>query len=140
MARFYKLILLFCLLMLFPSCQNEGNIGDLYGQWSLKNACLDNATKEYSNLFLSFQGKVVWAKRVNYGSHTYGDVVGSFEHRGDSLIMSFIQQNEYTSPESLIEEEFGFSDCENVRLLVKKLDSNSLVLMNDNDYWSFVKF
>lgn len=140
MARFYKLILLFCFLMLFPSCQNEGDIGDLYGQWSLKNACIDNVTKEYCNLFLSFQGKVVWAKRVNYGSHTYGDVVGSFEHRGDSLIMSFIQQNEYTSPESLIEEEFGFSDCENVRLLVKTLDSNSLVLMNDNDYWSFVKF
>lgn len=140
MARFYKLFILLVFTMLLPSCQNEGDIGDFYGQWSLKTSTIDKNIKEYDNLFLSFQGKVVWAKRVNYGSHTYGDVVGRFEHRGDSLIMSFVQQNEYTSPESLIEEEFGFKDCENVRLLIKSIDASSLVLACGEDLWCFKKF
>ena len=141
MASYSKYII-FCLLIIaiFPACQNEGYIGDLYGQWALKKSSVDAKVKEHDGLFFSFQGKVVWAKRVNYGSHTYGDVVGSFEHRGDSLIMKFVQQNEYTSPSSLIEGEFGFKDYENVRLLIRNVDASSLLLVSGDDYWQFEKY
>lgn len=141
MASCFKYIFLFILMIaVFPACQNEGNIGDLYGQWSLKKASVDSKVSEHDNLFFSFQGKVVWAKRVNYGSHTYGDVVGRFENRGDSLIMHFVQQNEYTSPASLIEGDFGFKDFENVRLLIRNIDASTLVLVSGSDYWEFKKY
>lgn len=141
MANCSKYILLFMLItVICTACQNEGYIGDLYGQWSLKKSCIDKQVTEHDNLFFSFQGKVIWAKRVNYGSHTYGDVVGRFEHCGDSLFMNFIQQNEYTSPESLIEGDFGFKNCENVRLQVRTLDDSSLMLVSGDDYWQFEKY
>lgn len=141
MARFFKYsyILLF-ILLLFPSCQNEGNIGDLYGQWVLKKSSVNGVTKDHDQIYFSFQGRVVWAKRVDITEHLYGDVFGSFVHKGDSLIMTFFQQNEYTSPESLIEEECRFDDVENIRLKIITLNGNTMSVVSRDDFWHFEKY
>lgn len=140
MARFFKYIcMLIVLLILSTACQNEGDIGDFYGQWALKKSCVNEEVKEHDNLYFSFQGKVVWAKRANAVGHTYSDVFGGFIHQGDSLFMYFIQQNEVTSPKALIEKEFGFADCENVRVQIRTLNASELFLVSGDNYWQFKK-
>ena len=141
MVRFskYSFILLF-ILFFFPSCQNEGDIGDLYGQWRLSQSSVDDLVKQHVQIYFSFQGKVVWAKRVDIQENAYGDVFGSFVHQGDSLILSFSQQNEYTTPESLIRNECRFVDPENIRLKVVTLNESGLKVMSGDNYWQFEKY
>lgn len=140
MVRFYKLYILISVFLLsLSSCQNEGNIGDFYGQWALKTVSVDGNTSEPNNLYLSFEGKVVWAKRVNAANHTFNDVFGRFTQSGDSLIMIFSKQNEVTTPEELIEKQFGFKDYKNVRVAVSITEKDMQLRSGDN-YWLFTKY
>lgn len=139
MGRFYKY---FCLLSFFllSACQNEGDIGYLYGQWSLKSSYINGENKKYDNIYFSFQGKVVWVKSVNATYHTYNDVFGNFDHVGDSILFSFVQKSESTTTTFLIKEKCGFSDADNVRLLIKNIDSSELILIDRDNYWYFEKY
>lgn len=139
MARFFNIIYISFFLLFFSACQNEVNIGDYYGQWALKSSSVDGIYSEHDNLYLSFQGEVVWAKRVNVANHTYNDVFGRFSQFGDSLVMIFSQQNEVTSPETLIEKQFGFKDYNNVRVSVSISDSE-MQMTSGEDHWFFNKF
>lgn len=139
MARYFNFYIL-VLLLLFVSCQNEGDIGSLYGQWALKTSFVNGQSSEHDNLYFSFQGKVVWAKSVNASNHTYNDVFGRFDQVGDSIMMNFVQKSEYTTPRSLIEEKCGFSDADNVRVLIKELDSSKMILSDGDNHWLFEKF
>lgn len=139
MAKYFNFFIFFFLLC-FVSCQNEGDIGSLYGQWALKSSLINGQTKEHDNLYFSFQGKVVWAKSVNASNHTYNDVFGNFNQVGDSILMNFVQKSEYTTTKSLIEEKCGFSDADNVRVLIKELDSSKMILSDRDNYWIFEKF
>lgn len=140
MARFYNYIVSLVFVCLFSFCQNEENIGDFYGQWALKQSCVDNQIKDYSNLYLSFQGKVAWAKRVNEVNHTYGDVFGNVSFQGDSIFLHFVQQNETTSPKSLIEGDFRFKNADNARFMVHCISNSSFCLTSGNDKWLFEKY
>lgn len=141
MARFFKYsYILFFILLLFPACQNEGNIGDLYGQWALKKSSVNGVIKDHDQIYFSFQGKVVWAKNVNASNHTYDDVFGNFCQKGDSILINFVQKGDILTPASLIEEICGFSDAANVRLLIKNLNSSELILLDGDSYWCFDKF
>lgn len=141
MERFYKYIILFILpTLLLVSCQNEENIGDFYGQWALKQSCVDDQIKEYNNLYMSFQGKVAWAKRVNEANHTYGDVFGNVTFQGDSIFIRFIQQNESTSLKSLIEDDFRFKNADNARFMIYSISKSKLCLTLGNDKWLFEKY
>lgn len=141
MVRFYKMFCLSVLIsFLLTSCQNEGNIGDFYGQWALMSSTVDGQKKDFDNIYFSFQGKVVWAKRVNYENHGYKDVFGSFAQQGDSLFLKFIEQNIYITPKQLIEEECGFEDANNVRTLIRTIDQSNLILESGNNIWVFEKY
>lgn len=130
----------FVLLLLLTACQNEDNIGYLYGQWLLKNSHVNGENKQSGNIYFSFQGKVIWVKSVNADNHTYNDVFGNFKQKGDSLLINFVQKSELTTTTSLIEERCGFTDADNVRLLIKNLDSSELILSEGDNYWTFEKF
>lgn len=141
MVRFCRIFIymgvFFCLL---TSCQENGDISQLYGQWALKTSVINGENMEHDNLYFSFQGQVVWAKSVSTVNHTFNDVFGSFSHVGDSIVMNFVQKSELTTPQSLIEEKFGFSDADNVRVRIKKMDSRELVLSEGENIWVFEKF
>ncbi len=139
MAKFYKYFC-FVLLFLLTACQNEGDIGSLYGQWKLTNSHVNGENKLFDNIYFSFQGKVVWVKSVNADNHTYNDVFGNFQHVGDSLLINFVQKSELTTTASLIEERCGFADADNVRVLIRNLDSSELILLDGDNYWNFEKY
>ncbi len=139
MAKFFKYYSIVSL-FLFAACQNEGDIGSLYGQWLLRNSYVNGENKLFDNIYFSFQGKVVWVKSVNADNHTYNDVFGNFQHVGDSLLINFVQKSEQTTTTSLIEERCGFVDADNVRLIIKNLDSSELILSDGDNYWKYEKF
>lgn len=139
MGRYFNLLFFF-LLFLFVSCQNDGYIGNLYGQWRLDSSCVDGVTKENENLYLSFQGQVVMARSVNDKSHSTNDVAGGFIQKDDSLFMVFYQPNSYTTPHHLIEQKFRFEDSGNVRLYILSLSDSKMCLSSGNDKWLFSKY
>lgn len=149
MARFFNLtdvrstcfcVLALCLTMGWSACQENGDIGDLYGQWKLisrSEGSEHEPLAEGYGYYLSFQGKVVWAKVSYDEAHSYTDVFGNFQHEGNQLRMQFYQVVSGNSPEAIVSGRFGFEHPEDIRLEICTLDGDRLILSDGQRQWSF---
>ena len=127
MARFFRnIILLTSYIFLLSSCQEGGEAGDLWGQWHQA----DSDTK-----YISFSGSITWIKNLNDN-----EVYGNFQHQGDSLFMQCYSQKGEKTDTIVVEQSFGFSPVNNIRLKIVTLDSDHLVLNKDGRIWSFYKY
>lgn len=125
MARFSRYVVIL-LMLLFVSCQEGGEAGDLFGQWQQQGN---------SNRYVSFSGSVVWLK-----STTDGNIFGNFQHRGDSLFIQFYSAEGLTTDTTLVEDIFGFRPLNDIRLKIDRLDGDMLVLSQKGRGWSFRKY
>ena len=133
MARYFKqfivhsskFIVLFSLL--FSSCQEGREAGDLLGMWRL--------TDSNSN-YISFSGAVTLFRNGKGNV----EVFGNFQHKGDSLFIQCFSKKGDRSDTILVEESFGFRPFTNIRLKIEKLDDDNLVLSKDNQRWSYCKY
>lgn len=125
MARFSRYVVIL-LMLLFVSCQEGGEAGDLFGQWQQQGN---------SNRYVSFSGSVVWLK-----STTDGNIFGNFQHRGDSLFIQFYSAEGLTTDTTLVEDIFGFRPLNDIRLKIDRLDGDMLVLSQEGRGWSFRKY
>ena len=125
MARFSRYVVIL-LMLLFVSCQEGGEAGDLVGQWQQQGN---------SNRYVSFSGSVVWLK-----STTDGNIFGNFQHRGDSLFIQFYSAEGLTTDTTLVEDIFGFRPLNDIRLKIDRLDGDMLVLSQKGRGWSFRKY
>ena len=130
MARFFKyvLFLLFTIhfSLLFSSCQEGREAGDLLGQWRM-----DHTDSKY----ISFSGSIVWIKDLNMGG-----VNGNFQHTGDSLFIQCHSIYEETTDTILVEESFGLKPFNNIRVKIAALDNDQLVITKGSQTWSFHKY
>ena len=132
MARYYKqfivhsskFIVLFSLLL--SSCQEGGDAGELFGQWRMEGA---------GSKYISFSGAVAWLQDLEVG-----EIYGTFQHQGDSLFMQCYSQKGEKTDTIVVEQSFGFSPVNNIRLKIVTLDSDHLVLNKDGRIWSFYKY
>ena len=128
-------------LLLFCSCTNDGDIGDLYGRWQLTDMQVSDSTSQPDDLFLSFQSSVVFFSVSQYELHNATDYRGGFQHRGDSLIMKFVPLDGIGDNLSAeLRNRLGWTDRNNVRLHIDQLNKSRLRLSRGNDYWSFRAF
>lgn len=126
MAAFYKRYLLVLIALLsYSACQENGEIGDLFGQWQWQP---EANVSDAQQIYLSFQGKVALVKRVNADNHTYQDVFASYKHAGHQLSFQFASVKESRSDTLLIEQVLGFGPFADVCLCVVKLDAHELIL------------
>ena len=138
MARYFKKlaicywllavgIIAFCPL-LFTSCQEGGDAGDLWGQWRMADS---------DKLYIGFSGNIA---RLQDTSQSSIFVYGNFQHVGDSLFIQCFSQNGSIKDTAMVEEVFGFKPFNNVRLKVVSVSSDRLVLSKDSQTWNFSSY
>lgn len=125
MAKYFKLFTIFSLFFL-ASCQEGGEAGDLWGQWRMTGS---------DDKYLSFSGSVLLFRNISKG-----EVFGNFQHAGDSLFMQCYSANGLPSDTTIVETAFGFKPFNNIRVKIKVLDGDVLVLSKDNQTWNFYKY
>ena len=130
MAKFYKYLISYLLLLtsclIFISCQEGGDAGDLWGQWRLAGS---------DTKYISFSGSIVWVKNLNEN-----ELYGNFQHVGDSLFIQCYSINGIPEDTTLVENCFGFRPFNNIRLKIETLSSDRLLLRKDNLNWAFDKY
>lgn len=134
-------ILLFALLATLTACTNDGDIGDLYGQWQLTSVqASDSSLYTPTNCFLSFQNRTVQTRIVYPEAHIAANVTGNYQHVGDSLLMQFYLVNddfENLTADSLIVRYLRFTTPQNMRFRIDNLDRKKLILRSGETTWSF---
>jgi hypothetical protein len=130
MARFFKYFLFsLCAIhfsLLFSSCQEGREAGDLLGQWRM-----DHTDSKY----ISFSGSIVWVKDLKNCN-----VYGNFQHVGDSLFIQCYSEKAEKADTIMIEESFGFKPFNNIRVKIAALDNDQLVITKGSQTWSFYKY
>ena len=127
MAKYFKyLISLTSFLLLLTSCQEGGDAGDLFGQWRM-----DGSESKY----ISFSGNVTWLQDLEVG-----EIYGTFQHQGDSLFMQCYSKKGEERDSIVVEQSFGFTPVNNIRLRIVTLDSDNLTLSKDGRTWKFYKY
>jgi hypothetical protein len=130
MARFFKYFLLslfaFHFSLLFSSCQEGREAGDLLGQWRM-----DHTDSKY----ISFSGSIVWVKDLKNCN-----VYGNFQHVGDSLFIQCYSEKAEKADTIMVEESFGFKPFNNIRLKIEQLDNDHITLSKNGKTWIFNKW
>ncbi len=122
MGKYYK-ILLMLLVFFSASCQEGGEAGDLLGQWRQTGS---------DSKYISFSGGLVVVRSL-----TEGEVFGNFQRRGDSLFIQCYSIKGVPEDTVIVENTFGFSPFNNIRVKIEELDNNSLILSKNQKIWSF---
>ena len=125
MARFYKIISLFAIILL-TSCEEGREAGDLLGQWRMSGS---------DTKYISFSGSITSIKDL-----VEGEVFGNFQHSGDSLFIQCYSKDALPSDTFMIETSYGFKPFKNIRLKIESVDGNNLVLSKGGKIWSFYKY
>ena len=125
MAKFYKLLAISCWLLV-ASCQEGGEAGDLFGQWRM-----DGSESKY----ISFSGAVTWLQDLEVG-----EIYGTFQHQDDSLFMQCYSKKGEKRDSIVVEQSFGFTPVNNIRLRIVTLDNDNLTLSKDGRTWKFYKY
>ena len=130
MARFFKYFLFsLCAIhfsILFSSCQEGREAGDLLGQWRM-----DNSDSKY----ISFSGSVAFGSRTQHGCCN-----GNFQHVGDSLFIQCYSEMGEKTDTIIVEESLGFKPFNNIRVKIAALDNDQLVITKGSQTWSFHKY
>ncbi len=125
MARFYKLISLFSIILLI-SCEEGREAGNLYGQWRMSGS---------DTKYISFSGSITSIKDL-----VEGEVFGNFQHVGDSLFIQCYSKDNLLSDTIMIESSYGFKPFNNIRLKIESIDNDNLVISKGGKIWSFFKY
>ena len=125
MARFYKLISLFSIILLI-SCEEGREAGNLYGQWRMSGS---------DTKYISFSGSITSIKDL-----VEGEVFGNFQHVGDSLFIQCYSKDNLLSDTIMIESSYGFKPFNNIRFRIESIDNDNLVLSKGGKIWSFYKY
>ncbi len=129
MAKYFKCLILF-IGLLFSSCQEGHEAGDLLGQWKMTNS---------DSQYLAFSGSVA-AFRCSTQNRLENEVFGNFQHTGDSLFIQCQSIEGSPADTTTVEHRFGFTPFSNIRVKIVALDGDRLVLSKDNQTWNFDKY
>ena len=119
------LALAFSLTLALSSCQEGREAGDLLGQWKREGVSADNQ-------YIAFSGDIVLMRAVGQR-----EVFGNFQHVGDSIFIQCYSIHGDEADKQLVEETFGFSPFNNIRLRIATLNSDALVLTSKEKAWNF---
>lgn len=129
----------FCLLN--TSCQENGDIGELYGQWQLVSFQHNSEVQHPVNAFLAFQNDCVFARITGTDYHFTYQLTGGFIHEGKMLRLSFYIDENKEGAEVIhqyMSTLFGFPLPHNDILFeIEQIDSSKLILINGDNQWHF---
>ncbi len=125
MARFFKTLFLLAIIFL-SSCEEGREAGNLRGQWRMN----DTDTR-----YIGFSGTITVFRELGKG-----EVFGNFQTANDSLFIQCYSMSRSRSDTLMIEQTYGFSPFNDIRLKIESIDGANLVLSKDGKIWSFYKY
>ncbi len=134
-----------CICSLSSCMQNNGYIGDLWGQWRLENIMTDNKTEECDTVFFSFQSDVFQVRKVIYNSYDYTTFTGLYERSDEMIRFKFLNfnGNDVVSVEDttvmLHELQSLYIHEASPTFHIKSLDRNNMILRHNNHEYYFKK-
>lgn len=124
---------------LMTSCQENGNIGDLYGQWQITSIQKGSEIQHPNQVYLAFQNDCIFARIIETDYHFTYQIKGGFKHEGDNLNVSFFIDEEADGANIMhqyLSELFGFPLPHNdIHFEIRQLDAAKLILSNGTDIW-----
>lgn len=152
MARYFKTLLFSFLILSFTSCQEGGEAGDLLGMWHVKrlsstyggygsyNSGYYDYTTQFDERYISFSGSIVQFHTVSPEQVMNSQVFGKFQHVGDSLFIQCYSIRDSKHDTEVIEKEFEFMPFNNIRVKIKFLGDNEILLTKDSQEWILEKW
>lgn len=130
------------LLLSLSSCQNDGDIGDLYGQWQLTDITTADTLVSPRDLYIAFQSQVFFAYITGTDAHYSGKLKGTWQQQNDSLYLSFYSTEEQIETDTwYIQHHFCFDGNPKDLRFGLRLSSSSMVLTNGKQsQWKFRKY
>ncbi len=135
-----------CCMSSLTSCmQNNGYIGDLWGQWRLEEITTDKMVEECDTVFFSFQSNVFQVRKVIYSSYDYTAFTGLYERSDEMIKFDFLNFN---SNDIVTAEDSAAMLQELQRLYIyevsptfdiKCLNRNNMILQHNNHEYYFKK-
>lgn len=135
-----------CCMSSLTSCmQNNGYIGDLWGQWRLEEITTDKMVEECDTVFFSFQSNVFQVRKVIYSSYDYTAFTGLYERSDEMIKFDFLNFN---SNDIVTAEDSAAMLQELQRLYIyevsptfdiKSLNRNNMILQHNNHEYYFKK-
>ncbi len=125
------------------ACTNDGDIGDLYGNWQLRDCYVDDTLTHPNRVFMKFQDLTVEAQVVYPAVHLTATAVGNYRHEGDSLhaeFLHFSDDYEGLTLQPFLSKYFGFDSPESLHFKIEHLDRTELRLSRGEEYWNFRSF
>lgn len=145
MKRIVYFIILLIALSSTTSCmQNNGYIGDLFGQWRLEYIEYDNTQHPCDTVFYSFQSDIIQVRKV-IEKYDYLTITGLYTHENDMLKVNFYNHwgNEVTTEEDLNnllkDLKTIYIDEQSPLFTVEKLDCHNMILQYNNRRYVFTK-
>ena len=136
------LALCFPTIALLSGCQNNGEIGDLYGQWQLTQINTPDTLASPQHLFLAFQSQVFFARITGTDAHYSGTLKGSWRQSGDSLFLSFYSsEGQLASDAWYVQHHFGFGgDPADLRFGLQLSPRSMILTQEEASHWTFRKY
>lgn len=142
MSHLLRIIATLLLLTSAVACQNDGDIGELYGQWQLTEVRSPQGTTKHTTCFFAFQSDVIFGRILT--DHHYADTMeGVWKHTGDSLLLTFyVNDGNRETLERYLLHDFGMEgDPADQRFGIGRLDGSQMILHRNGDtFWTFRKF
>lgn len=135
-----------CCMSSLTSCmQNNGYIGDLWGQWRLEEITTDKMVEECDTVFFSFQSNVFQVRKVIYSSYDYTAFTGLYERSDEMIKFDFLNfnSNDIVTPEdsaAMLQELQRLYIYEvSPTFDIKSLNRNNMILQHNNHEYYFKK-
>lgn len=128
--------------VLLASCQNDGEIGTLYGQWQLAEVQQGTATiTEPAEVYFAFQNNVIFG-RINTDDHYADCIQGVWTNTGDSLLLSFyIDDNNASIVSNYLTQRYLMNgNPRDLRFGLECLNDRRMILTQGEKRWTFRRF
>ena len=134
------------ILCMTSSCmQNNGYIGDLFGQWRLENICHDNVVEECDTVFFAFQSDVMQIQKVDYLTYERIAATGLYTHQDGSIKVNLYNYyGQEVTTEAQTARLLRFLESLHIEdtaplFVVEKLSWNEMVLQYNDYRYTFSK-
>lgn len=114
------------LMLLTGACQNNGDIGYLYGTWRIESMTLNGEPQPElaAQTLISFQSDIIEVQRIIDSDGTYANYFGTWSEEGDKMTVDFTHHaDDYDFPAP---EWLGWNSRYPITLIVTDRTSRSM--------------
>lgn len=146
MKKIIYIIALITALCFTSSCmQNNGYIGELFGQWRLEQIVTDTIVENCDTVFFAFQSNLFQMRKANFNTYEYSLLRGYYKRTPEQLKFNILNHNtnnvktEEQIENALYDTRSFYVDEISPVFDIEKLTFREMILMYKGHKYYFVK-